>query len=140
MSFHIDDKLLAVLVGMIGGTVGYWFTTFWMKPILQYRELRSKILIDLIYYAQVINPTDLGERLKKLHEERIVSNRKCAAELNACIMELPFWYKWWLRFRGHQPARAASELIGFSNTYDYDAAAKRTDRLKSWLKIENESV
>lgn len=136
----MDEKLLAVLMGVITGVVGYWFTTFWMKPLLQYRELRSKVLIDLIFYAQVINAGGLNERMKELYEARIVSNRRLSAELTACFLELPFWYKWWLRLRGHMPERAATDLIGFSNTAGYEAAAKRVERIKAALGIKSEVV
>ena len=136
----MDEKLLAALIGVITGTVGYWFTTFWMKPILQYRELRSKVLIDLIFYAQVINADGLNDRMKKLYEDRIVANRRLSAELTACLLELPFWYKWWLRLRGHMPERAATDLIGFSNTTEYEAASKRVERIKIALGIKVEVV
>ena len=136
----MDDKLLAVLIGVFTGAVGYWFTTFWMKPILQYRELRSKVLIDLVFYAQVINADGLNERMKARYEERIVSNRRLSAELTACFLESPFWYQWWLRARGHMPERAATDLIGLSNTTDYEAAFKRVERIKVALGIKVEVV
>ena len=135
----MDEKLLAVLIGVITGTVGYWFTTFWMKPILQYRELRCKVLVDLIFFAQVINADGLNERMKMLYEDRIVANRRLSAELTACLLELPFWYEWWLRLRGHMPERAANDLIGFSNTTDYEAASKHVERIKNALGIEVEA-
>lgn len=136
----MDDKLLAVLIGVITGTLGYWFTTFWMKPILQYRELKSKVIIDLIFYAQVINADGLNERMQKLYEDRVVANRRLSGELTACILELPSWYKWLLRKRGHMPERAATDLIGFSNTTDYEAASKRVERIKVALGIKVEVV
>ena len=136
----MDDKLLAVLIGVIAGTAGYWFTTFWMKPILQYRELRSKVLIDLIFYGQVINADGLNERMQTLYEERVVSNRRLSAELTACFLELPFWYKLWLRSRGHMPERAATDLMGFSNTTEYKAAATRVERIKGALGIKAKVV
>lgn len=136
----MDEKLLAVLIGVITGTVGYWFTTFWMKPILQYRELRAKVLIDLIFYAQVINAEGLNERMQRLYEDRVLANRRLSAELTACLLDLPFWYKWWLRFRCHMPERAASDLIGFSNTTEYEIATKRVERIKVALGIKVEVV
>ena len=136
----MDEKLLAVLIGVIAGTVGYWFTTFWMKPILQYRELRSKVLIDLIFYAQVINADGLNERMKLLYEDRVLANRRLSAELTACLLELPFWYKRWLQLRGHKPERATTDLIGFSNTTEYEAANKRVERIKIALGIKVEVV
>lgn len=136
----MDDKLISVVVGIVSGTAGYWFTTFWMKPILQFRELRSKILIDLIFYAQVVNADGLNEQMQKLYEERIKSNRRHSAELTACLLELPCWYKSWLEFRGFKTATAAQDLIGFSNTTDYEAAAKRVERIKAALCIKTEMI
>jgi len=136
----MDDKLLAALIGVVTGALGYWFTTFWMKPILQYREIRSKVLIDLIFYAQVINADGLNQRMQQLYEDRVVSNRRLSAELTACFSDLPFWYRWWLRSRNHMPERAATDLIGFSNTTEYDAAAKRVERIKAALGIRTDRV
>ena len=120
----MDEKLLAVLLGIVAGAIGYWIATFWMKPILQYRELRMKVFADSIFYAQVVNAVGLNERMEKLYEDRIVANRRSSADLAACLTELPEWYLWWLRRRGCTPERAASHLIGYSNTTDYEQAAK----------------
>lgn len=136
----MDDKLLSVLVGITAGAVGYWFTTFWMKPILQYRELKTKILIDLIFYAQVVNAEGLNEQMQKLFEERVKSNRRCSAELTACLLELPWWYKLWLQFRGSNPEAAAENLMGLSNTTEYEAVAKRVDRIKAALSIKTRQI
>lgn len=129
----MDDKLLAVLVGIIAGAVGYLFTTFWMKPILQYRELRMKVFADFTFYAQVVNAEGLNDRMKKLYEDRIIANRRNSADLVACIVELPDWYRGWLRLRGRSPDRAATHLIGYSNTTDYEQAAKVMRAIKRLL-------
>jgi hypothetical protein len=118
----MDEKLVAVVLGIVAGDVGYWITTFWMRPILRYRELRMQVFSDFIFYAQVVNAEGMNDRLKALYEERIISNRRHSADLAACVIELPSWYRWWLRRRGHAPERAAKHLIGYSNTTDYDAA------------------
>ena len=85
----MDEKLLAMLLGIISGGIGYWITTFWMKPILQYRELRLKVFADFIFYAQVINAKGLNDGMKALFEDRITSNRRNSADLAACLIELP---------------------------------------------------
>lgn len=136
----MDDKLISVFVGIVSGAVGYWVTTFWMKPILRYRELRGKILSDLIYFAQVINADGLNKRMQKLYEGRIRENRRSSAELSACLVELPCWYKAWLQCQGCNPKLAAQDLIGFSNTTDYDVASKRVERIKKNLGIKTTAV
>ena len=129
----MDEKLLAVLLGIVAGAIGYWVTTFWMKPILQYRELRMKVFADSIFYAQVVNAEGLNERMQKLYEDRIVANRRSSADLAACLTELPGWYRWWLRRCGCAPERGASLLIGYSNTTEYDQAAKLMRVIKKSL-------
>lgn len=125
-----------MLIGILAGAIGYWVTTFWMKPILRYLELRSKILSDLIYFAQVINTDGLNNRMQKLYEERIESNRRTSAELLGCLLELPCWYLLWLQFKDCHPEIAAQDLIGLSNTTEYDAADRRVEQIKKALCIK----
>lgn len=74
--------------------------------------------------------------MQKLYEERIEANRRSSAELTACMLELPYWYKALLWFLGHKPEAAAKDLIGFSNTTNHDAATKRVERIKAALGIQ----
>lgn len=134
----MDEKLLAVLIGVAAGAAGYWISTFWMKPILQFRELRVKVFADSIYYAQVVNAQGLNERMQRLYEDRVLANRRSSADLAACIVDLPSWYKWWLRRRGFAPERAAGYLIGYSNTTDYDHAAKAMRAIKKSLGYQTD--
>lgn len=129
----MDEKLLAVLIGIIAGAVGYLVATFWMQPILKYRELRMKVYADFIFYAQAVSAEGLSERLQKLYEERVIANRKSSADLAACIAELPRWYLAFLRTRGLHPDRAATHLIGYSSTTDYEQAAKVMRAIKTAL-------
>lgn len=129
----MDEKLLAVLLGIVAGAVGYWIVTFWMRPILQYHQLRMKVFSDFIFYAQVINSDNLNDRMKSLYDERIDANRRNSADLAACLIDLPKWYMSWLQMKGHDPKRAASHLIGFSNTTNYEQAAKVKSSIKKTL-------
>lgn len=121
----MDIKLLAVVIGIIAGAIGYWFTTFSMQPILRFRELRHQVLKDFIYYAQVVNADDLNDDMKALYWERILSNRKVSAQLSAAQLNLPCWYRYVLKLRGYDIKEAARNLIGYSNTTEYDLAAKK---------------
>lgn len=135
----MDTNILTAIIGLVAGAGGYWFTTFWMKPILQYREIRSKVLADLIYYAQVVNADGLGQRMQELLSERIHANRRAAAELAACLYELPRWYLWWLNWIGQKPDVAATNLIGYSNTSDFDMAEKRVQIIRKSLGLPAEN-
>jgi hypothetical protein len=135
----LDIKLLTALIGIATGAFGYWFTTFSIQPILRYRNLRNKVLMDFIYYAQVINADVLNDEMKKLYRERILTNRKTSAELTAAILDLPCWYLSYLEFKGQKPAEAAQHLIGFSNTSEYDQAHKVQSLIRKQLGLPEES-
>lgn len=85
----MDPKLVAVFIGIVSGATGYWFITFSIQPILRYKNIRNQVLMDFIYYAQVVNADDLNEEMKALYRERILANRKSSAQLTAAILELP---------------------------------------------------
>ena len=133
----MDEKLIAALIGIVAGGLGYWINAFWMKPILQYRDLRTKVFGDFIFYAQVVNADGLNDRMKQLYDERVFSNRRSSADLAACLTDLPGWYKFWLRCRGHDPNAAVAQLIGYSNTTDWDYADKRQRSIQRALGFKH---
>ena len=135
----MDIKLLAVFIGIFFGAFGYWFSIFSMQPILRYREVKNQILIDFIYYAQVINAEDLNDEMQKLYRERILANRRSSAQLSAALLELPQWYKLYLKFRKVNPHGAAISLIGYSNTTDYDKAYDRENSIRESLGLPLET-
>jgi hypothetical protein len=134
----MDTNIVAAFIGVAAGAAGYWVTTFWMRPLLQYRELRMKVHADFIFYAQVVNAAGLNERMQNLYEDRVLANRRNSAELVACLGELPSWYKKRLVRQGQAPVSAARHLIGYSNTTEYEAAAKLAAAIKRELGIQGE--
>jgi hypothetical protein len=135
----VDPKLLAVFIGIVSGAVGYWVSTFWMQPILRYRSIRNKVLMDFIYYAQVVNADGLNEEMQKLFRERVLANRRASAELLAANMELPCWYSWWLKRKRIDPEKAARHLIGYSNTRDDNQAHKVETAIRNALGLPPET-
>ena len=91
--------------------------------------------------AQVVDPTDLNDHMQQLHEERIAALRRRSAELtDACLSMIPFWYKWWIQRQGRLPQRAAENLMGLSNTRDYEVESKRVDKIKHDLAISTDVI
>lgn len=135
----MDVKLWAVLIGIIAGAFGYWFTTFSMQPILRYRNLRNKVLSDFIYFAQVVNATGLNEEMQELYRQRVLANRKSSAELQAAILDMPFWYNFYLKRKGLEPTGAAKHLIGYSNTTNTETAHKVETKIRKQLGLPQET-
>lgn len=135
----MDVSLWAALIGVTAGAIGYWITTFVMQPILRFRNIRNKVLMDFIYYAQVRNADGLNDEMKALYRERVLENRKSSAELSAAILDLPFWYLGYLRCIKQNPSRAASHLIGFSNTTDNDKSHSLEISIRRKLGLPEET-
>lgn len=135
----MDEKLLAAFVGVVTGAVGYWVANFWMQPILNYRALRARVHADFIFYGQVVNAEGLNERLQEMYKQRIAANRRNSADLAACISDLPAWYRLLIRIKGQNPERAVANLIGFSNTTEFEAAARHAAAVRNSLDIPPES-
>lgn len=131
----MDSKIWSVIIGLTAGSFGYWFTTFHMQPILRYRDLRNQVLRDFIYYAQVIKTDHLNDDMKALGKERRLANRKISAELSAAILDLPCWYLRLIRSRGQKPENAATHLIGYSNTSNYEDAEKKENAIRRYLGL-----
>jgi len=105
-----------------------------MQPILKYRDVRNQILVDFIYFAQVVNAEGYNDEMQKLFRERILANRKASAQLSAAVQELPYWYLLYLKWKGLDPEAAArNHLIGYSNTTDYEQANKIEDFIRRKL-------
>lgn len=114
--------LVTSVIGIASGAVGYFVVTFWMKPLLQYLELRSKTLTDLIFYANVHGATGLVEDEMKRGREGQNALRRDAAQLLACFEELPWFYRAYLSSQKRDLQGCAEALIGLTNTLDFDAA------------------
>jgi len=119
-SLVMNEAYWSVLIGIGAGAFGYWFSTFAVQPILRYRDVRNQILIDFVYFAQVVNADGLNDEMKELYRQRVLANRRSSADLQAAILDLPGWYKLYLAMRGRKPNDAARHLIGFSNTTEYE--------------------
>ena len=134
--FKLLEPLLTIVAGLIivasTAVIGYWV----IKPIRRYHRIRSRIIEDGVIYALVIDPGRLDDRLLKLYERRVESNRRNAAALAACLLELPSWYLSLLQRRGHTPEGVPADLIGLSNTSDEDVARMRMNRIKHGLGLK----
>lgn len=131
----MDPNIVAVMLGIVSGAIGYWVSTFTIQPILRYRSIKNTVLIDFIYYAQVVNSCGLSDDLKALHRERVLANRKSSASLMGALLELPWWYSLGLRLRSRDPKRAAGQLIGYSNTTSWDDAVKIENSIRRNLGL-----
>lgn len=124
------------LLGLIAGSTGYLIVTFICQPILRYRELRYSVISDLVFYRNAVTADGLDNVMKERLNERVSANRRHAADFAAIYYQLPSGFRRYLSWRGVDLIKANSELLGLSNTFEFDQAAKRIERIQKQLKVE----
>lgn len=127
-----------LLLSLTAGGCGYLIVTFWMFPILRYLQIRHDVTADLIFFANVIDPSFVNDLLKERHEAGSDSYRRHAAEIAACYYRLPCWYRVILKRRGEDPLTASKNLIGLSNSTKSEQAKPCIQMLKKSLCLAKE--
>lgn len=128
------NELGITFLGLSFGALGYLVVTFWIAPIMRYREAKHVVLADLIFYANALEWKG-SEVQKQLASDRMKANRKSAAELMAVWREVPWLYRCLLVWRKEDPARAASELLGLSNSAEEPQALARISAIEKSLRL-----
>jgi hypothetical protein len=64
--------VVVLIFSLLAGGSGYLIVTFWMNPVLRYLQIRHEVTSDLIFYANVMHETLLGDELKQRANERRV--------------------------------------------------------------------
>ena len=136
----MDVTIKAALIGVASGAMGYWIATFYIQPILRYRELKSKVHQDFIYYAQVVNADGFNEDMQDLYKERWLANRKSSAMLSSIIVDLPCLYAWYLKtIKKQNLGEAARNLIGYANNKGHGHAHQLEQRICKNLGLPYET-
>lgn len=129
------DQFWITLLSIAAGAAGYLMTTFWVRPILRYRDIKYEVASDLVFFANAIELQRGDGSLREDTLARMDANRRHAADLAAINCELPAWYRYWLERRKEDSKLASSELIGLSNASNRDEAKERIKNVKVHLRI-----
>ena len=125
----------STLLSIMAGAMGYLIATFWVRPILRYRDIKSQVASDLVFFANAIELQKLDGSCREDTLQRKDANRRCAADLKAIYFELPGWYRLLLKWRSENPGEASSELIGLSNSSSRDEAKDCIQKVKGYLRL-----
>ena len=131
----MTHEMQSFILGLAAGAGGYLVVTFWLHPLLKYREIHGQVHSDLIYFANATNANGLNAEMERRMWERVSANRRHSADLLAVFEVLPWWYRKWLACRGRDPRRAAVDLLGLSNTFDHTGATVRVNRIRAALGL-----
>ena len=94
------NYVLPTLITVISGVLVYMFgellNTIWLRPLQEYKNIKSNIAKSLVFYANVytnvLGANEQSEEWKKLHFEASDKLRWLAAELEGFIQTLS-WIK-----------------------------------------------
>jgi hypothetical protein len=132
------EQIWITLLSIVAGAGGYLIATFWVRPILRYKDLKYEIASDLVFFANAIELQKLDGSLREDTLTRKDANRRRASDLAAIYDYLPAGYRRWLQKHKEDPKRASSELIGLSNELDVKEAKRRIQSIKACLRISLE--
>lgn len=74
------DQFWITLLCIMAGAMGYLIATFWVRPILRYREMKSQVASDLVFFANAIELQKLDGSFREDTLLRKDANRRCAAD------------------------------------------------------------
>jgi hypothetical protein len=123
------------LLSIAAGAAGYLIATFWFQPVLRYRDVKSQIASDLVFFANAVELQKTDGTMRSDALERKDTNRRRAADLIAIYAQLPVWYRVWLARRPEDPREASQELIGLSNASGRDDAKQYVTNVQRALRL-----
>lgn len=123
----MNPIILGAAVGFVIGLAGFIIVQFWIRPIMGYRKIKTKV------QSLLSEISEGGVR----DEQKRTSLRKLSAELSKSHNDLlPSWYRIRLQSRRESPPEACGHLMALANTKSADHAGSRVDKLKESLNIE----
>jgi hypothetical protein len=129
------EQFLILFLTIAAGAAGYLIVTFWVQPILKYREIKRRVREDLVFFGNARDLYKQGGEIRQDTMTRMKQNRRSASELGAIYSDLPWWYRRWLRCRKENPREAVKELIGLSNSTDWRDAEDYERSVKKYLRF-----
>jgi hypothetical protein len=115
-----------IAVGLVMGSFGYVLVRFGLRPVLAYRNLKTRL-------ATRVNQ---AAREKALTDEARDGLRRTAMELQDLLDEvLPVWYTMALKKRDEQPHVAIGHLQALVNCQTPDAIRQRAAAVQQSLRL-----
>ena len=125
------EHFLLMFLTIIGGVVVFVICEIlkeiWLKPLQEYKQIKSRISFALVMYAHILNnPIDLNKYNRdNQHHREVLDKREYASnELRKISSELRSFIEILSVFRFNIPARedlymASKEIMGLANGVHY---------------------
>ena len=132
----MTNMMIGLVASFFIGSFGYVIVQFGVRPIYKYRKLKKLIIRDVTGYINSITPEGESGGIHNQNADTVQRMRVHSADLAECTDDvLPHWYKLLLNSRGEAPEEASKHLMILSNTYKYDHAQNRIEKIRRSLRI-----
>ena len=129
MNLIQNTTFLTIISGVLVFILSQWFVEYIIKPLQEYKKIKSQIAYDLVYFSNIYhNPCGLR---KELYEEASKELRKDAAQIMAFSIKKPFDFL----PTAKNMQEISNRLIGLSNSMDILEFTK--EDIKSIIENEN---
>jgi len=118
LSEIILTSLLTVVSGVIVYIVGEILHTTWIKPLQEYKEIKSKIVTLLTFYARDyvnIVDTDKDSEKRKEEQDKVSEELRMLSSQLLGFIEQTSWFRIGIP-SNNELLKASQELMGLSNS------------------------
>jgi hypothetical protein len=141
----LTSIILSTFLPVLFGVLGYFLTSFWISPVIEFRKLKERVVSDFIFYADVLNSSG-EEHLKRSKSSEAL--RRHAADLRAINNTLVGWsvFRKLMRLpKSELIDDTSSHLVGMSHAvyskmnnegYDEVALCERMKSIQDNLQIK----
>jgi hypothetical protein len=123
------------IASLLLGVVGWFATSFAAKPLLDFLNLRSLVLEEMVFTGNV-NQMAKGT---PAYGAAMESLRRLGAKVLATDVAAPPLLRRYLSIRGYDLTTAGRGLIGLSNSLDVSGRHLQVDRIEKGLRLPRTS-
>jgi len=123
-----------LIASVLLGIVGWLATSFFAKPLLDFLNLRSQVLEEMFFTANV------DDENMTVYESAKESLRRLGAKVQATDVRALRPLRWFLSKWGYNLGMAGSGLIGLSNSLNVSGRHLHADKIEKGLRLPRTSA
>jgi hypothetical protein len=116
------------------GIFGWLVTSFFAKPLLDFLNLRSQVLEEMVFTANVKDPNMI------VYKSAVESLRRLGAKVQATDVTALPPLRCFLSKRGYSLGVVGSNLIGLSNSLNVPGRHLHVDKIEKGLRLPRTST
>lgn len=125
----------SAIASVLLGALGWFATSFFAKPLLEFINLKSEVLEEMIFSANI---DALSEGLP-IYKTAVESLRHLGAKVLATDVTAPWLLRKFLDLWGYDLHTAGSNLIGLSNSLNVKGRYLHADKIETSLLLPRTS-